>query len=73
MKVREVAKINIELSEEEAKCLYDTMELMNKIGDSLDAFGVFTQEYEDAINNSLGGIQDILDAIEEGFERKIEE
>lgn len=73
MKVREVAKINIELSEEEAKCLYDTMELMNKIGDSLDAFGVFTQEYEDDINNSLGGIQNILDAIEEGFERKIEE
>lgn len=73
MKVKEVAKIDIELSEEEAKCLYDTMELMNKIGDSLDAFGVFTQEYEDYINNSLGGIQNILDAIEEGFERKIEE
>lgn len=73
MKVKEVAKINIELSEEEAKCLYDATKLINKIGDSLDAFGIFTKEYEDDINNSLRGIQNILDAIEEGFERKIEE
>ena len=69
MKIKEVAKINIELTEDEYKTLNSAYNLIEKIGDALDEYGVYTKEYEECIENSLSGINNILDFIEEGFER----
>ncbi len=69
MKIKEVAKINIELTEDEHKTLNSAYDLIDKIGEALDGYGVYTEEYEECIENSLSGINNILDFIEEGFER----
>lgn len=69
MKIKEVAKINIELTEDEYKTLNSAYNLIDKIGEALDGYGVYTKEYEECIENSLSGINNILDFIEEGFER----
>ena len=70
MKVKEIAKINIELSQEEWQKLTDAEKLINKIADTLDGFGVFTEEYEKIIQSTLDGIADIETFLEEGFERE---
>ena len=69
MKIKEVAKINIELTEDEYKTLNSAYHLIEKIGDALDGYGVYTKEYGECIEYSLSGINNILDFIEEGFER----
>ena len=69
MKIKEVAKINIELTEDEYKTLNSAYDLIDKIGEALDGYGVYTEEYEECIEGSLKGITNIIDFIEEGFER----
>jgi hypothetical protein len=73
MKIKEVAKVSIELTKEENKTLYDAQDIINKIADSLDSFGLYTDEYEKLVDGINERFAKLFDALEEGFEREIEE
>ena len=73
MKVKEVAKVSIELTKEENKTLYDAQDIINRIAETLDAFGLYTDEYENLVEGINERFVKLFDALEDGFERETEE
>ena len=73
MKIKEVTKITIELSKEEWDTFVKMEKLLNKLADALDSFGLYTEEYENYITNTIDGIVNIEDCLDRGFERETEE
>lgn len=73
MKIKEVAKITIELSKEEWDTFVKMENLLNKLADALDNFGLYTEEYEKYISCAMDGIANIEDCLDKGFERETEE
>ena len=69
MKVKEVAKIDIVLSQEEYNTLQEAENLLGRIGNTLDEYGIYKSVYQDWIEGSVERIINVLDQLEDGFER----
>ena len=69
MKVKEVAKIDIVLSQEEYNTLQEAEKLLGRIGNTLDEYGIYKSVYQDWIEGSVERIINVLDQLDDGFER----
>ena len=69
MKVKEVAKIDIVLSQEEYNTLQEAENILEKIGNVLDEYGVYNTVFQDWIEGSVERIINVLDELDDGFER----
>lgn len=71
MKIEEVRKLKIVLSQKEIEALNYAMIIVDNIAEELDYYG-FYSDYEEIIENSLRGIQQILDFENNELEKKKE-